>query len=668
MIKDFYKYFLAYIFILFTACYSFSDDKNGNGVYEIDEIKIVFKQISFFDEEQIKQILASIDGHDFDYGVFLQDIERIKKYYFDNGFFDTVVDTSLYFEHSDKEVIVKFIISENTRYQYNIIDYEGLDDLDENVKDKIFSAGNRKLLVARFYSKDTIKLEVNRIMNILYNNGYANASSDNPVILKYETNQENLLDKVKVILNFQSGDKFIFGTTSVTFPAKRYNVTKEDLLRELTYKKNQIYNKEEVVNSEINLSKISLIENPRINIVKVDSVEKKIDLGITALIRNKYEFTPEVFGYYFQQLFYVGTGISFSDNNFLGGGRVLTSSLRFYFHSFNDNRIEFVNTVFQPFLFGKRNISGNWNIGAEFRFYDIGKINQIKNSFGVSFGLPSYTYLNRLNLKWEVINSNLVIKANTLLLEDFKYNYFTSTLNLDAIHNTANDIKFPFEGNYQSYSIEEGGLLSGIVRKIFNTNTLSYVKLSNFNSVYYNLTNQKTNVGSVLAAKFSTGVIIEYGDNSFLINGIKVNTDRVPNDKKFVCGGSSSIRGWGANQLGIVLNKTIGGNFIIETSVEQRLRPFLSAENAYFRDLGFAAFIDAGNAWSEIGKFKFNEIALATGAGLRYYTIIGAIRVDIGFKVYDPQPGPVGGSNWIFAPGCNFNDKYNFQFGIGNTF
>ena len=79
MIKDFYKYLFANLFILFTACNSFSDDKNGNGVYEIDEIKIEFKQISFFDEEQIKLILASVDGHDFDYGVFLQDIERIKK-------------------------------------------------------------------------------------------------------------------------------------------------------------------------------------------------------------------------------------------------------------------------------------------------------------------------------------------------------------------------------------------------------------------------------------------------------------------------------------------------------------------------------------------------------------------------------------------------------------
>ena len=120
--------------------------------------------------------------------------------------------------------------------------------------------------------------------------------------------------------------------------------------------------------------------------------------------------------------------------------------------------------------------------------------------------------------------------------EDFIYNYFISTLNFDAIHNSSNDIKFPFEGYYQSCTVEEGGLLSGIVRHLFNTNTLSYVKFTNFNSVYFNLTRQKVNVSSALAAKISTGRDFWIRRQFILINGEKVNTDRVPNDKKFVCG------------------------------------------------------------------------------------------------------------------------------------
>jgi hypothetical protein len=59
---------------------------------------------------------------------------------------------------------------------------------------------------------------------------------------------------------------------------------------------------------------------------------------------------------------------------------------------------------------------------------------------------------------------------------------------------------------------------------------------------------------------------------------------------------------------------------------------------------------------------------LSTGFGIRYYTIIGAVRLDLGLKLYDPNPGHVGVTNWIFQNGANLNDKYTIQFGIGNTF
>lgn len=659
-----YKYFpILLLFICFSEV-SFPQSKNDNINYEIDEIKISFTKTKSFDDEVIELLLAEKEDDVFDHQIYIQDVERIKKFYFDNGFFDAIVDTGLIFHKKDEEAIVKFIITENSRYAFNEISYLGIDSLDEQLKEKIFRPNDKLLFVGRYYSKDTIKLEVSRVLNLLNNNGYATAFSDNPTILKYETNNPDLKDKVRIMLNFFPKLQYIFGTTNVEFADKRYNVTKNDILRELTYRENQIYNKEEVINSELNLSKLTLMENPRITIDKIDSANKKIDLGINALIRNKYDLTPEIFGYYFQQVFYLGAGVSFSDKNFFGGGRVLTSSLRFYFHSLNDNRLEFVNSVYQPFLFNNRNITGNWNIGAEYRLDEVSNITEIKNSFGIIYDLPTYTYINKLNTNWEINNTRLVLKE----LDDLAINYFISTITFTAIHNSTNNIQFPFKGNYQSYELEESGLLSGVVRKWFNTATLSYVKFSNFNSTYFNLSRRDENVASVLACKFSNGIIIEYGDNSFNLNGFTIQSSRIPTDKKFVCGGSSSVRGWGAKQLGIVEDKNVGGNFIVESSFEHRIRPFLSSRNSYLKDLGFASFVDFGNVWSEIGKFKINEVALAAGAGIRYYTIIGAIRFDIGLKVYDPQPGHVGGSNWLFEEGANLNDKYNFQFGIGNTF
>ncbi len=231
-----------------------------------------------------------------------------------------------------------------------------------------------------------------------------------------------------------------------------------------------------------------------------------------------------------------------------------------------------------------------------------------------------------------------------------------------------NNIQFPSKGNCQSFDFAESGLLGKLIQNIFDTQTLNYFQFTNFNSAYLNLTDDEINVPSVLAGKVLAGIIIEYGSNAFFINGVEISSSFLPTETKYLCGGSSSIRGWGARQLGIVPDKNVGGNFIIENSIEHRIRPFLQANNTYIRDLGFATFIDFGNVWTEISKFKLNQLALAAGGGIRYYTIIGAIRFDVGFKIPDPQPGTEGGSNWIFGTGCNFPNKYTFQFGIGNTF
>jgi outer membrane protein assembly factor BamA len=647
---------------------------NLNNSYEIDDINIKFKTKSIFEDSDLKNLLASREGDVYDLNTFILDVERIKKFYFDNGFFDTVVDTNLVFNKADREVILNFTITENSRYEYYEIKYTGLDSIEQSVREKIFKPEDYLLRKGRFYSKDTIKLEINRILATLYNNGYATAISESPEVLKYETNVTSLKNKVNVNLILIPKLRYVFGKTKITFKNQKYNITEQDITRELTYKENQIYNKEEVVNSELNISKIAILENPRITFDKIDSINKKIDLAINAIVGYKYSLTPEIFGYYFQNVFYLGPGLAFSDKYFFKNDRVLNASARFYFHSFNDNRFELLNTITQPYLFNNRNITGNWNIGIQYRLNEQYNITQVQNNFEINYDLPTYTYINRISTNWSVENYRTILKQDviasnedtTITVPEFVFNYFTSILGLSLFHNTVNDIQFPYKGYYQSYELQESGLLGNIVKKLFNTISQSFFRFTDFNAGYFNLSKREDKVASVLAGKVSFGILYEYGDG-IPFGGLVIRSG-VPTDEKFVCGGSSSIRGWGAKQLGIVADKEYGGNFIIENSIEHRTKPFLNAKNSYLRDLGFATFIDFGNAWSEIGKFKLNEIALAAGGGIRYYTIIGAIRLEVGFKIYDPQPGPVGGSYWIFGPGCNFSDKYNIQFGIGNSF
>ncbi len=671
--KTILKYILKFAFVLFICAPLFSQSKLENQVFEIDEIKIKFSGIKSYEESDLKNLLGSKENEIFSLDEYLKDVERLKKFYFDNGFFDTVVDTNLVLNKKDKEIILNFIIKQKERYVYYEIEYKGIDSIEEQVKQLILQPREKLIYEGDYYSKDTIKLEVTRVLNLLFNNGYATAKADNPEILKFETNRNELKNKVNITLTFNPKLRYVFGSTTINIKSQKYNLSKNDIARELTYSENQIYDKAKVVNSELNLGKITILDNPRIVVDKIDSLNKKIYFVINAVIGNKYDLTPELFGYYIQNYFYIGVGLAFSDNYFFGGGRQLTTRARFYFNSLENNRLVFENLLFQPYLFNNRKISGNWNFGIEYRLDQTSNVTQIKNNFGMSYELPDYTFINRINARWDTQNQRIILKEDivqdsVVLFEKFDVNFFQSLLGLTLIHNSVNNIQFPSKGNFQSFDFAETGLLGNLAQKLFDTQTLNYFQFTNFNSAYLNLTNSDINVTSVLAGKLLTGIIIDYGKNAFFVNGFEVSSAFVPTETKYLCGGSSSIRGWGARQLGIVADKNIGGNFLLENSVEHRVRPFLDSENSYIKDLGFATFVDFGNVWSEISKFKLNEIALAAGGGIRYYTIIGAIRFDLGFKIYDPQPGTEGGSNWIFGQGCNYRNKYTFQFGIGNTF
>ena len=641
-------------------------------IYEIDDINIKFTGLKTYEESDLKNLLASKEGVDFDLETYMKDVERLKKYYFDNGFFDAEVDTNLVINKKDEEIDLNFIIKQNSRYTYYDIEYKGLDSIEESVSQLVNKPEERLMNTGKYYSKDTIKLELTRVLNILYNNGYATAKAEIPEVLKYETNQISLMYKVNIIFDFNPKLRYVFGTTTINIKSQKYNLPKTDISRELTYKENEIYNKEKVVNSELNLAKITILDNPRIIVDKIDSINKKIYFVINAVVGNKYDLTPEIFGYTIQNTFYVGAGLAFSDNYFFGGGRILTTRARFYFNSINNNRLVLENLLYQPYLFNNRKITGNWNFGVEYRLDEQSNVTQIKNNFGISYELPDYTFINRINGRWDTQNQRIILKEDvvqdSVLITKFDENFFQSLLGITLIHNTVNNIQFPSKGNYQSFDFAESGILGNLVQKIFDTQTLNYFQFTNFNTAYLNLTKDEINVPSVLAGKVLAGIIIEYGKNAFFVNGVEISSSFLPTETKYLCGGSSSIRGWGPRQLGIVPDKNIGGNFIIENSIEHRIRPFLQANNTYIRDLGFATFIDFGNVWTEISKFKFNELALAAGGGIRYYTIIGAIRFDLGFKIFDPQPGTEGGSNWLFGTGCNYKNKYTFQFGIGNTF
>jgi translocation and assembly module TamA len=104
----------------------------------------------------------------------------------------------------------------------------------------------------------------------------------------------------------------------------------------------------------------------------------------------------------------------------------------------------------------------------------------------------------------------------------------------------------------------------------------------------------------------------------------------LPPDQRFYGGGSGTIRGYRYQSVGPVFTSPpspasaaglpIGGTGITAASLELRQR--------VGTNFGFAVFIDAGQVSASL-RATPEEIRVGAGAGIRYYTPIGPIRLDV---------------------------------------
>jgi translocation and assembly module TamA len=125
----------------------------------------------------------------------------------------------------------------------------------------------------------------------------------------------------------------------------------------------------------------------------------------------------------------------------------------------------------------------------------------------------------------------------------------------------------------------------------------------------------------------------------------------VPLTQRYYSGGATSHRGFGHRRLSPTITVAqpaevegdpfarIGGGALLETSYE--LRTHLTRIGDEW--LGLTFFADGGDVTLELGDLEVGDLHWALGAGLRYNTIIGPVRLDVGYRItaLDGAGGPV---------------------------
>jgi len=282
-------------------------------------------------------------------------------------------------------------------------------------------------------------------------------------------------------------------------------------------------------------------------------------------------------------------------NNFLGYGQTL--SLKASLGSKTNN---YDLSFTEPFLFDlplwtKADL---WKYKREFDSYTLDT-----KGAGVTFGYPLWWRLiGYVGYRFSIDNIqdvNPITASYYIKIQEGQRT--TSALTFSLVYDTTNDPMFPSKGIKASASVQHAGMpLGGNVKLTKYTGTVA-----GYYPLFWDI---------VFGAKGRIGYLQNNDDSD----------DRIPIYERYVLGGINSLRGLryvGPTDPGT--SDVIGGTTMMNFSAEI-VFPLV-------KDAGMKGvlFYDAGNSWN--GGYYFDDLRMTCGAGVRWYSPIGPLRLEYGY-------------------------------------
>ena len=188
-------------------------------------------------------------------------------------------------------------------------------------------------------------------------------------------------------------------------------------------------------------------------------------------------------------------------------------------------------------------------------------------------------------------------------------------------------------------------------------------KDASFNRATFDATYYNEALGGTFVARFRAGTVL---GSRLDLTGQSTPTF-IPLQERLYAGGPNSVRGFRQNEMGPAIyipnrfdtlavpghdslqiweadtlggDRTVptGGDNVIVANAELRLR-----SPAYPELVQYALFVDAGQVWNR-GRagtgVNFADIRVTPGVGLRVFTPVGPLRIDVGYNPYRRPVGP----------------------------
>jgi hypothetical protein len=245
-------------------------------------------------------------------------------------------------------------------------------------------------------------------------------------------------------------------------------------------------------------------------------------------------------------------------------------------------------------------------------------------------------------------------------------NDFILATNLNFTKTSKKDLQ---DNNFYTFrtKIESAGTILSLISNVSNLPKNSNGNYEIFNLEYSEyiktefdfIKHWNVNKENVFAVRTFFGIAIPYG-----------NSNSIPFSKSYYAGGANDNRAWQPYKLGP------GSSSFFNDFNEANMKITISGEYRFLiaGKWNGALFADAGNIWNVFDAVKYEpatfnsikdlkEIALGTGFGIRYDLGFFVVRLDMGFKTYNPALEM--GQRWFTQ--YNFANSV-FNFGINYPF
>ena len=509
--------------------------------------------------------------------MMIEDIDRIKDLYLDNGYLKISVGEPTVKISDDRESMVIVIpLSEGEQFTVESVGITGNKAMKDEDLNKLI-----KLQPKKVFSKSVLKSDVNALSELYYNNGYALVSV-NPEVVPEETSR-----LVRVLYKINEGEKFRVGRIEIIG-----NIKTEDkvIRREMRLDEGDVFSGSALKRSYERLNNLQYFEpveltpKPRIEdkVVDIDIKVKEKPTGFLS-VGGGYSSIDKLIGM-----------VDITQGNFLGKGYYLKARgelggvSSFY-------ELSFRNPYFmdKPISFGV----SVYRIKREYADFS-----RRSTGFEVSFGKSFWEYWGA-SIAYNLERTNIydISPTASSVIKEQEGSNLTSSVSLSIARDTRDNYIDPLRGSKNALYTTLAGL----------GGTTAFYKIL-FDSGWYFPVFDVTTIHLRGRVGMTTGL---FGK-------------RLPLYERYYVGGIHTIRGVSYGEAGPkdINGEAIGGEREVIFNAEY-IFPIVSEYK--FKGL---VFFDAGRAYDR-GDGWGKNLKLTSGIGMRWISPMGPIRVEWGFNL-----------------------------------